>query len=480
MAHYPPIAGYQVLQPLGRGGMGIVYLAQDTRAGNRVVALKVLPFAFSHDETLARRFRREAQAIRRLHHRNIIRIYEAGQSGDISFIAMEYIDGGSLQDRMKPGRPLDWNTTVRIVSQVASALDHAHSRRIVHRDIKPSNILLTRDRRAILSDFGLAKVSEASWYTDPSAVMGTPHYMAPEQARGTRGVDHRCDIYALGVVCYEMLTGHVPFERPTAAAVLHAHAYEPTPPPRQSNPRITPQVEEVVLHALEKEPDTRYQSASALATDLRAGTLSPEARTRVRVSRSKDRAMSPQPRTRQESGLGRVALLAVAVVGLVLLAVFTLSNLGRTPPQATPAIGSLATVVPGSYSVGKSFTQKTPYDAGGQRGTYSTILTLDRVEVSKQGMIFFLTELVIYSDPDHRVRVNKKSDVGNTLVYVTDNLGHRYDQVAAGGAFAQSMTMEHKVPAAGWFRFPPPQPGAHTFTFRMDDQHVVIENIVLR
>lgn len=464
--------------------MGIVYLAQDPRAGNRVVALKVLPFAFSHDESLVRRFRREAEAVKRLRHPHIIRIYESGESDDASFIAMEYIDGGSLHDRMRSGRPSDWNTVTRVMNQVASALDYAHRRGIIHRDIKPSNILMARDGRAILTDFGLAKLPDASWLTGSSDVMGTPHYMAPEQVQGTRDVDYRCDIYALGVVCYQMLTGRVPFDRPTSPAVLHAHVYEPTPPPSQYNRRITPQVEEVVLHALEKQPETRYQTASSFAADLRTGTLSPEARTRARVSRAsmKDASRTPKPAARTRArkwDLGRVGLAAVALIVVVLATVAVLNGRDQRRPRP-PTVVAAATVSPGTYSIDREFTQTTSYDIEGQRGTYTAAITLDRIDVSKKDMTFYLTEVFTYSDPGQGVRVNKDSDVDNRLVYVTDNLGNRYDQAAAGGDFARAVTMEHNVPASGWFKFPPPKPGARTFTFRMDDQHVVIENIVLK
>jgi len=204
---------YQIISQIGRGGMGTVHKAFDF-SRNRYVALKVLsPFLQANPKSL-KHFRREADAAARLSHPNIIKIYEAGQIEGISFIAMEYIDGGSLQDRLKGGQRLDLATTISIVGQISSALDYAHARGIVHRDIKPSNILLTKDGRALLSDFGIAKASDYSHLTDPKAVMGTADYMSPEQARGAE-VDHRADIYSLGAVCYQMLTGRVPFVKST-------------------------------------------------------------------------------------------------------------------------------------------------------------------------------------------------------------------------------------------------------------------------
>jgi serine/threonine protein kinase len=459
---------YKVISEIGRGGMGTVYKALDS-SRNRYVALKVLsPFLQANPEFL-KRFQREADAAARLRHPNIIKVYETGQIGGHSFIAMEYMDGGSLHNRLQKGRPLDQNTVINIVSQIASALDYAHSHGVIHRDLKPSNILFARDGRAVLSDFGIAKTIDSSWFTEPGTILGTPYYMSPEQAKGLSEVDHRSDIYSLGALCYEMLTGSVPFERTTSHAVLHAHIYEAPRPLRQINPRIPRSVEEVILRALEKDPRARYQTASELATNLRASFLAPQARVR-------------------QVGKPNLAQVALVTGGFLLIVsvVYFVANV-RKEGSPTPTLERPTTLVvttattptqvtvrPGSYQlVDKRYVQTGSY--GGV--TYQGIISIDRVEVTPHDMTFYLSEVFSYSGEGFIF--GKRSDMGNKLIYLTDNLGHRYDQTAAGGDFARDMRMEDGLTAYGWFRFPSPKPGACIFIFRMDDQHVVIDDIVL-
>lgn len=480
---------YRIISEIGRGGMGTVYKALDS-SRNRYVALKVLsPFLQANPEFL-KRFQREADAAARLKYPNIIEIYQAGQIEGQSFIAMEYMDGGSLHDHLQQGRPLDQNTVINIVSQIASALDYAHSHGVIHRDLKPSNILFARDGRAVLSDFGIAKTFASSLITEPGTIMGTPYYMSPEQARGLTEVDHRSDIYSLGALCYEMLTGRVPFERTTPHAVLHAHIYEPPPLLRQINPRIPKPVEDVVLRALEKDPRARYQTASGLAANLQAGFAAPQARARAEGIRPRPgtaretRRQVPKESVRarpMEVGKPSLAQIALAASGLLLivLVVYLIANVGNgsfpTPTPGGSVTSVVTTVKPGSYPlVGKQYVQTGSYQGVSYRG----IIYIDRVEVSAHDMTFYLSEVFSYSGEGYIF--GKRSDVGNKLIYVTDNLGYRYDQIAVGGDFGRDMTMEEGLMAYGWFKFSSPKPGAYSFTFRMDDQHVVIDDIVLR
>jgi serine/threonine-protein kinase len=250
---------------LGQGGMACVYRGYQMNL-DRDVAIKVLPAQYAADKDFVERFKSEARAMARLSHPNIVTVHDAGQERGRLYIVMAYIPNGTLKDRM--GKPLDPRDVARCVKEVASALAYAHERGIVHRDVKPANVLIDADGRAILSDFGIAKVlASSSGLTRHGAGVGTPEYMSPEQCRGDY-VDTRADIYALGVLIYEMLTGHTPFEADNYTALAHAHIYEPVPPPSRLNPRISPAVQAVILKALAKAPSDRFQTATDLALAL--------------------------------------------------------------------------------------------------------------------------------------------------------------------------------------------------------------------
>ena len=256
---------YRLMERLGRGGMATVYKAYQPSL-DRYVAVKVLSTFLAQDPDFAARFQREARAIAQLNHPNILPVHDYGQEGDLIYIVMRYVEGGTLQDIL--GRPLDLDTAVKIIAQMGGALDYAHQRGIVHRDVKPSNILMADRNWALLGDFGLARMVGASTRITQTGVgMGTPAYIAPEQAQGT-GVDARSDIYSLGVVLFEMLTGQVPFAGDTSLVVLLKHLKEPPPPPGQINPDIPEPVERVLLKALAKDPRDRFRRAGEMVTAL--------------------------------------------------------------------------------------------------------------------------------------------------------------------------------------------------------------------
>lgn len=258
---------YRLLAELGRGGMATVYQAWDT-VHQRTVALKVLPPTLSHDAVFMERFRREVQVAMQLAHPHIVQVYEANVAEGVAYLAMEYLPGGSLEDRLRRRRgPLDLASAVRIVHEVAQALDYAHSRHIIHRDVKPSNILFAADGRAVLTDFGVARILDAATITGTGMLPGTPLYMAPEQIQGYPA-DHRADIYALGAVCYEMLAGRPPFVRENRMALLHAHVYDAPPPLRRWNRRVPAAIEAAVQQALAKDPARRPGRASEFAQAL--------------------------------------------------------------------------------------------------------------------------------------------------------------------------------------------------------------------
>ncbi|MBF6591453.1 MAG: protein kinase [Ktedonobacterales bacterium] len=272
-----------IQQLLGVGGMATVYRARQEHL-DRDVAIKILPPLYAGDASFVERFKREARATAQLSHPHIIIVHDAGEEHGRLFIIMEYVSGGNLADGMRRGLRLDAIT--RAIREVASALTYAHAKGIVHRDIKPANVLLDAGGRAILSDFGIAKMLAASaTLTRVGAGVGTPEYMSPEQCRGSM-VDARSDIYALGVMLYEMLTGRTPFQADSYTALAHAHVYEPVPPPSQFNPRISPAVQSVILKALEKDPAERFQQAVELsqALDLAVAAQAPMAAGERRLS----------------------------------------------------------------------------------------------------------------------------------------------------------------------------------------------------
>jgi serine/threonine protein kinase len=269
VARLPSIAGYEILGELGRGGMGVVYMARQLRL-KRVVALKMI-LAGPHAGAEARaRFRIEAEAVARLQHPHFVQIYEVGEAEGRAYCALEYVDGGSLATRLA-GTPLTSHQAARLIETLALAMQAAHERGIVHRDLKPANVLLTRDGQPKITDFGLAKqLDTVQGQTRSGAIMGTPSYMAPEQAGGqSKEVGPAADIYALGAILYELLTGRPPFQAATMLdAVRRVLRDEPVPPSRV-NVLLPRDLETICLKCLQKEPQRRYASAAALADDLR-------------------------------------------------------------------------------------------------------------------------------------------------------------------------------------------------------------------
>jgi serine/threonine protein kinase len=259
---------YSILHTLGRGGMAKVYLAHD-EVLDRDVALKVLREQFAEDDEFVERFKREARNAAALSHPNIVQVYDRGNAGnDASYIAMEYVPGGTLKERISGGGPLDPGVAASIALQIAEALNAAHERGVIHRDIKPQNVLLTSTGDAKVADFGIARAASATTISQRSVVLGTASYMAPEQAMG-EPVGPASDLYSLGVVLYEMLTGELPYTAESPVAVSMKHVNEPLRPPREIYPRIPEDVNALVVTLLAKDPEDRYASATELVEDLR-------------------------------------------------------------------------------------------------------------------------------------------------------------------------------------------------------------------
>ena len=257
---------YQIIEELGHGGMAVVYKAYQP-ALNRYVAVKVLLEHLGRDAEFVERFRREAHDAAMLQHPHIIHVYEVAAEAGFHYLVMDYIEGSSLSARLKRQGTLDVNTALGIVRQVGSALDYAHAKGIVHRDVKPSNVLLTNDGLAVLSDFGIAKAAAESRITQAGTVVGTPEYMSPEQTRGET-LDGRSDLYSLGIVLYEMLTGQVPFRGEAPAAVLYKQVHEQPLAASHLRANIPTEVNRVILRALEKDKNQRCASGQELSAAL--------------------------------------------------------------------------------------------------------------------------------------------------------------------------------------------------------------------
>jgi len=356
---------YQIIEELGRGGMAVVYKAYQPSL-NRYVAIKVLPPQFAFDEEFVQRFLREARSAAALHHPNIMTIHDVSQQDGYYFIVMEYVEGKTLDQVVADSGRLPLPRIQRIIAQVVNALEHAHQRGLIHRDIKPTNIMVDEERNdhVTLMDFGLVRAAEDSGLTKTGTIVGTPEYMSPEQAEG-EDIDHRTDIYSLGVVLYKMLTGRVPFSKSTPHAVLIAHMTQEPPSISSISPGLPAPIEAVVRKALAKDRDKRYARANDMARDLgmaARGEMPPGLKrsTRPRVPSSPPPAGPPpaaeptlatqRPVVKQGikgwmwglGALGVVVLLGVCGFGAFAMGLIPMSPAGSSTPTDTP------TVVPAS------------------------------------------------------------------------------------------------------------------------------------
>ncbi|MCI8776846.1 MAG: Stk1 family PASTA domain-containing Ser/Thr kinase [Oscillospiraceae bacterium] len=257
---------YEITELIGEGGMADVYKAVDVVDGKEV-AVKILKKEFAESEEFLRRFRNESKAIAVLSHPNIVKIYDVGFSEKIQFIVMEYIDGITLKEYMESERVLNWKDSVHFVTQILRALQHAHERGIVHRDIKPQNIMMFTDGTIKVMDFGIAKFAREEGRTATDQAIGTVHYISPEQARGDV-TDAKSDLYSVGVMLYEMLTGQKPFDTDNPVSIAVMHMQNIAELPRHINPDIPEPIEEIIVHAMEKNPNDRYQTANEMIRDI--------------------------------------------------------------------------------------------------------------------------------------------------------------------------------------------------------------------
>src|SRR5688572_3617726 len=253
---------YRIINQVGRGGMATVYKAYQPSV-DRYVAIKVLPSQLAESREFAARFQQEARIIAKLEHPHILPVFDYGESDGVSYFVMRYMDAGTLKEKMIEGRPLPLQEIDRLFTQLADALSYAHSRGVIHRDLKPANVLIDSQGNVFLTDFGIAKLLESASprLTQTDAIMGTPAYIRPEQAQGHK-VDQRSDIYSLGIILYEMVTGSVPYTAETPLAVLFKHISDPLPPPSLVKSDIPVPIEQVILKALARDPRDRFATAA--------------------------------------------------------------------------------------------------------------------------------------------------------------------------------------------------------------------------
>jgi serine/threonine protein kinase len=345
---------YRIIGPLGAGGMAAVYQAYQPGM-DRYVALKILPRHLAQDPQFVARFQHEAKIIASLQHPHILPVFDFGEADGYTYLVMPFIANGTLADTLR-GQPLPNEQVRRIIAQVGDALDYAHSSGIIHRDVKPSNVLLDGRGNCLLTDFGIAKIVAGTvQLTLPGGIIGTPAYMSPEQGQGG-AVDQRSDIYALGVLLYELTTGRVPFTAETPLAIVLKHLHDPLPPPRTRNPSLSEALERTILKALAKEPGDRYQTAAELVRALQATMsgesgraaplpvdtlkLAPPDNTHTPPAQP---PLTPIPQRRAiapwliPGAIGMILLAAIALGGLFL------RTLSATPEPTPPAQALVAT-----------------------------------------------------------------------------------------------------------------------------------------
>ena len=333
---------YEIIRLLGQGGMAVVFLARDLVL-EREVAIKVLPPGLNQDPQLIRRFQQEAKTAAKLDHPNIIPIYRVESEGGLTYIVMKYVSGQSLEE-LASGGPLPIERVRHILREAALALGHAHRRRVVHRDVKPANIMVDDDGRVILTDFGISKAVQSGEHTGTGAILGTPHYMAPEQARG-RQVDGRTDQYALAIVGHRVLTGKPPFDG-DAQAILYQQVFESPPSLTERRPDTPPALRRALDRALAKDAGSRFRTMEEFASAITTDSAGPTTAVSAPVTAA-PKTMVGMPQAAGEGAGVFVALVTVIVLALVAwFSLPTLLTLTERKPADGPAPGAAVAQLP--------------------------------------------------------------------------------------------------------------------------------------
>ena len=363
---------YEILEDIGVGGMAVVYKAMDHRL-NRLVAVKILKDDYLDDAEFRRRFHVESQAVAMMSHPNIVSVYDVSRNVGIEYIVMELIDGISLKQYMDQRGPLSWRETLHFSMQIAKALEHAHSRNIIHRDIKPHNVMVLKDGSVKVADFGIARITTAT-NTLTKEALGSVHYISPEQAKGAV-VDHRSDIYSLGVVMYEMLTGRPPYDGETPVSVAIQHINGTPLSPSLLNSDIPTGLEQITMHAMCSDLNIRYASVTDMLKDMEEFRKDPTIRFTFRPKGTASSAtpVGTQGRSKPQTNATRqkelkleyqrqdqaekrrriwmVAAICLAAVGLFGLLVLTISQTGDKPEQTSESVVATETTVPSEIFV---------------------------------------------------------------------------------------------------------------------------------
>src|SRR5258706_4643048 len=339
---------YQIMERLGRGGMADVYRAYQPGM-DRIVAIKIMHGHLATDESFITRFKREAHTVGNLRHPNIVQVIDFDIQDDEYYMVMEFIQGDTLKTLLQSRGALPVTEALDITIKLADALAYAHAEGMIHRDIKPANILFSKNNTPILTDFGIARIMDASGLTMSGAFVGTPSYVSPEAGRG-EPVDERADIYSLGIVLYEMLTGTVPYDADTPYALIMKHINDPLPMPRQFNAALPEAVERVVLKALAKNKEDRFQTATEFKTALENAKQAALSQMQTHTGKAtapapanpvdKTVAGSARPNRRSRMPLAIGAVAVVVVAGIVVLVLSGRGNAGSTPIPLAPAFPS--------------------------------------------------------------------------------------------------------------------------------------------
>lgn len=460
------IANYQIIEQIGMGGMATVYKAYQPSL-DRYVAIKVLSTHLTGDSEFNERFQREAHSVARLEHPHILPVHDYGQIDNLSYIVMRFVEGGTLEEII--GKRISLSHITNLITQIAKALQYAHERGIVHRDVKPSNVLLDRGDWVFLTDFGVARMLDAPTRVTASGVgIGTPEYVSPEQGQGL-SIDGRSDIYSLGIVLFELLTGRVPFEADTPVAVVWKHVNEPLPEPRSLNPQIPEAIEQVVLKAMAKSPDDRYQSADELASALNAATQDDQTGELVLDTTigSSTRKMPKRDRVRKIVHRKRWPYLALATIFISIFTFFTirwltslLSNVGISDPESVATEIGFVSGEP-SPTLQPSQTIEPPTTEPTQTSTF--VGPLGAIVYTCQVFSDIETNQICMMDPDgsNQIRLTSNNSVdhfyaswapegqsivfssnesGDYEIYELDFYGIQRQLTSIGGAYAPAIS----------------------------------------